>query len=210
MAERTEQLQLRNARIETLINELHHRVKNNLQLLYSLNQLQLPLVTDSKAQDILKSNISKIKAMILVNQKLYQFDDVTDVNLKEFIEELAAYSERIYDSKGTVQIALSLPGDINMDANHILSFGLIVAEMLTNSYKYAFTNVAHPLIRMSILPVNHNTFQFLFSDNGPGMPAGRENVSMGLPLIKDLARQLNATVEIRNDNGLMYTFTIPV
>jgi two-component sensor histidine kinase len=208
--ERTEQLRSRNARIETLINELHHRVKNNLQLLYSLNQLQLPLVTDSKAQDILKSNVAKIKAMILVNQKLYQFDDVTSVHLKEFIEELSAYSERIYDNKGTVRVALSLPDDISMDATHILSFGLIVAELLTNAYKYAFANVEEPLIRMSMVPVSHNTFQFFFSDNGPGLPAGRENVSMGLPLIKDLARQLNATIEIRNDNGLMYIFTIPV
>lgn len=208
--ERTEQLVSRNARIETLINELHHRVKNNLQLLYSLNQLQLPIVADSKAQDILKSNISKIKAMILVNQKLYQFDDVHSVNLKEFIEELSAYSERIYDNKGTVHTSLSLPKEINMDATHILSFGLIVAELLTNAYKYAFATTPEPLIRMSITPITQHTIRFVFSDNGPGMPAGRENVSMGLPLIKDLARQLNATVEIRNDNGLMYTFTIPV
>jgi two-component sensor histidine kinase len=208
--ERTEQLRTRNARIETLINELHHRVKNNLQLLYSLNQLQLPGVTDSKAQDILRSNVAKIKAMILVNQKLYQFDDVTSVNLKEFIEELTAYSERIYDSKGAIRIALSLPDDIQMDAAHILSFGLIVAELLTNAYKYAFADVKEPLIRISILPVNQDTFQFIFSDNGPGLPPGRENVSMGLPLIKDLSRQLNATIEIRNDNGLMYIFTIPV
>lgn len=208
--ERTEQLVSRNARIETLINELHHRVKNNLQLLYSLNQLQLPIVSDSKAQDILKSNISKIKAMILVNQKLYQFDDITSVNLKEFIEELSAYSERIYDSKGAVRTCLSLPKDVKMDASHILSFGLIVAELLTNAYKYAFAATPEPLIRMSITPITEHTIQFVFSDNGPGMPAGRENVSMGLPLIKDLARQLNATVEIRNDNGLMYTFTIPV
>ncbi|WP_164974216.1 histidine kinase dimerization/phosphoacceptor domain -containing protein [Filimonas effusa] len=210
VAERTEQLVARNARIETLINELHHRVKNNLQLLYSLNQLQLPIVLDSKAQDILKSNISKIKAMILVNQKLYQFDDISSVNLKEFIEELSAYSERIYDTKGTVRTSLSLPDDITMDASHILSFGLIVAELLTNAYKYAFANTQEPLIRMSITPITEHTIQFVFSDNGPGMPAGRENVSMGVPLIKDLSRQLNATVEIRNDNGLMYTFTLAV
>lgn len=210
VTERTEELLLRNARIETLINELHHRVKNNLQLLYSLNQLQLPGVKDVQAQHILKSNVSKIKAMILVNQKLYRYDDVQGINIREFIEELAAYSERIYDIKGTVRLSLSLLPDVEMASNHILSFGLIVAELLTNAYKYAFTETNEPCIRMTTERINGHHIQFTFADNGPGLPPGRENVSMGLPLVKDLARQLNATIEMRNDNGLMYIFTIPV
>ena len=108
MSERTEELAIsnkrllkqkqllaeRNGKIEILINELNHRVKNNLQLLYSLLSLQLPIVKDGASREILKGNIGKIRAMMLVNQKLFNFEQGRGVGLCEFICELAAHLQQ--------------------------------------------------------------------------------------------------------------------
>src|SRR6202000_1199000 len=100
MLKQKQMLAERNTKIQTLINELNHRVKNNLQLLYSLLSLQLPIVRDDASREILKGNIGKIRAMMLVNQKLFSFEKEGSISLCEFISELAAHLQKIYDSKG--------------------------------------------------------------------------------------------------------------
>src|SRR6202000_422649 len=109
MLKQKQMLAERNTKIQTLINELNHRVKNNLQLLYSLLSLQLPIVKDGASRDLLQGNIGKIRAMMLVNQKLFNFEQGRSVSLCEFIGELAAHLQKIYDTREKTRILQDIP-----------------------------------------------------------------------------------------------------
>lgn len=202
----------RNTKIETLINELNHRVKNNLQLLYSLLSLQLPIVRDSTSRDILKGNIGKIRAMMLVNHKLVNFDNGRSVGLREFITELAVHLQKIYDTKEKTRIQQDIPPGLRLSDKHTLSFGLILCELFTNTFKHAFRDHPDPCIRVKATTINDHVLEFVYADNGIGMPADDkiDKFTMGIPLIKDLTRQMNGQMTISGDQGLSYSFTIPV
>jgi two-component sensor histidine kinase len=202
----------RNTKIETLINELNHRVKNNLQLLYSLLSLQLPMVKDGVSREILKGNIGKIRAMMLVNQKLFTFEKGRTIGLCEFITELASHLQKIYDSKEKTSIRQNIPAGIQLSDKHTLSFGLILSELFTNTFKHAFRDHPDPCISVEATAVSEHLLQFSYSDNGVGLQEGDngEKFTMGIPLIKDLTRQMNGQMTISKDSGLSYSFTIPV
>jgi len=206
------QLAERNTKIETLINELHHRVKNNLQLLYSLLSLQLPIVKDGVSRDILKGNIGKIRAMMLVNEKLFNFEKGRNIGLCEFITELAVHLQKIYDIRERTRILQEIPAGISLSDKHTLSFGLILSELFTNTFKHAFKDHPDPCISVRAVQVSEHLLEFNYSDNGVGIPAGgsTEKFTMGIPLIKDLTRQMNGQMSISGEKGLHYSFTIPV
>lgn len=203
----------RNSKIEILINELNHRVKNNLQMLYSLNSLQVPLVAGEESRGILRSNMGKIKAMMLVNQRLLQFEEQSPIQLKDFTQELCANLQSIYDTKGKTRIMQDIAPGIHLQGKKALSFGLILSELLTNSFKYAFAQQhTDPVIRISVLQVNTEVLQFTYSDNGKGIDKNQEGdrMTMGLALVQDLTRQMNGKLTTENGLGLTYHFIIPV
>jgi len=203
----------RNTKIEILINELNHRVKNNLQLLYSLLSLQLPIVKDGASREILKGNIGKIRAMMLVNQKLFNFEEGRSVGLCEFTGELAAHLQKIYDVREKTRILQDIPPTLRLSDRHTLSFGLIMSELFTNTFKHAFTDHPDPCIRVQARALNEHMLQFEYSDNGKGLPGNdpdHERFTMGIPLIRDLTRQMKGQMSVNGEGGLSYCFTIPV
>ncbi|GGA95707.1 hypothetical protein GCM10011511_18780 [Puia dinghuensis] len=206
------QLAERNTKIELLINELNHRVKNNLQLLYSLLSLQLPMVSDNTSRDILMGNIGKIRAMMLVNEKLFNFEKGRSIGLCEFILELALHLQKIYDIKDKTRVLQNIPADLRLSDKHTLSFGLILSELFTNTFKHAFKDHPDPCIRVEAVMTGDRMLHFTYSDNGTGIPVNgtSEKFTMGIPLIKDLTRQMNGQMTITGDQGLSYSFTIPV
>lgn len=205
----------RNTKIETLINELNHRVKNNLQLLYSLLSLQLPIVKDGVSRDILKGNIGKIRAMMLVNQKLFNLEKGGSIGLSEFVADLSAHLQKIYDIKGKTRIVQNIPIAIQLSDKHTLSFGLILSELFTNTFKHAFHDHPDPCICVEAVSLSDHLLQFVYSDNGNGEKENEktentEKFTMGVALIRDLTRQLNGQMTIGRNSGLSYSFTIPV
>ncbi|MDQ8003754.1 MAG: 7TM diverse intracellular signaling domain-containing protein [Pedobacter sp.] len=206
---RTEELNQRNERIETLMNELNHRVKNNLQLLYSLNSLQLSSVIEPSTLHVLKDNIARIKAMMLVNDSLNPLIDATphSKSLKEFISEIAAHSKRMFLDKQNVEIDLAIDEDLILDSKTGLSLGLIVSELITNSFKHAFAAHQSPKIHISISSKIEN-WVLSYSDNGVGITNATNN-GFGISLINDLTRQLKGNVKLTDHNGLNYTFNFP-
>jgi two-component sensor histidine kinase len=203
----------RNTKIELLINELNHRVKNNLQLLYSLLSLQLPIVKDGASREILKGNIGKIRAMMLVNQKLFNFEQGRGIGLCEFIGELATHLQKIYDTREKTRILQDIPATLRLSDRQTLSFGLILSELFTNTFKHAFMDHPDPCIRVQAMALNDNLLQFTYADNGIGLPGNSnedERFTMGIPLIRDLTRQMNGQMSVNGEGGLTYCFTIPV
>jgi two-component sensor histidine kinase len=211
LTEQTALLADRNTKIETLINELNHRVKNNLQLLYSLISLQVPSITDTTSREILKGNLGKIKAMMLVNQKLFRFDESTTVNVEDFTKELVEHLHKIYDHKGRIRIVQRVEEGIMLHGKITLSFGLILSELLTNSFKYAFADHEDPQIDIHVESMESGIL-FVYADNGAGMELKKPNerITMGVSLVHDLARQMNGKLYVSSLNGLRYEFQIPV
>lgn len=202
----------RNLQIELLINELSHRVKNNLQLLYSLLSLQLPLVKDEHAKDILQVNIARIKAMMLVNKKLIYDEDQSSVSLIEFADELFNHIQQIYDNDKKVTIQNTIPTNTPIDSTQMLSMGMILCELITNSFKYAFINHENPLIQITAAFTDNQMIELTYYDNGigiqPSQAAGAP--TLGQSIIHDLIRQLRGSVIIEQKNGLLYKFIFPI
>lgn len=210
--DRTSELADRNTKIETLINELNHRVKNNLQLLYSFISLQLPSISDDHAREMLRGNLGKIKAMMLVNQKLFRFDEGSAVLVNDFTTELSTHLQSIYDSRGKIRFVLRLDEQIQLQGKSALSFGLILSELLTNSFKYAFADHPDPEIRIAVSYADAQTIRFEYADNGTGMEIGKpaQRLTMGISLVQDLTRQINGKLSISSHQGLQYQILIPV
>jgi two-component sensor histidine kinase len=211
LTEQTALLADRNTKIETLINELNHRVKNNLQLLYSLISLQVPSIADKTSREILKGNLGKIKAMMLVNQKLFRFEEGSSVNVDEFTGELTAHLKNIYDTKGRIRIVQEVEKGIMLHGKITLSFGLILSELLTNSFKYAFADHEDPQISISVRSMDQ-AILFVYADNGAGidLKQPQDRITMGVSLVHDLARQMNGKLKVSNQDGFRYEFIIPV
>lgn len=210
--ERTHDLRERNNRIETIMQELHHRVKNNLQLLYGLIRLQLPEIKDHSAKDIMTNNLNRIRAMSIVNEKLFQSGDTSVVNLHDFVKETTQHVSTMYNGDGTVDLQLSIAGDITVPVPFAVPFGLILNELLTNSFKYAVPGNAQPSIGLSVSLSSKRQLELVYSDNGKGyaLSSVPKNGFSGLSLVRDLARQLHGSMETWYENGLYYKFLMPV
>lgn len=127
---------------EALLKEVHHRVKNNLQIISSLLNLQSNAIKDQRVLDIFKESQNRVRLMALIHEKLYQSDDVGKINLKDYIQSLANNLLRSYEiNQGDIQLIIDID-DINLETDTAVSCGLIINELVSNSLKYAFPSVA--------------------------------------------------------------------
>ena len=209
VTERTRQLNRRNEHIELLMNELNHRVKNNLQLLYGLNSLQLAGGKDDYTNSVLKDNISRIKAMMLVHDSLNPGNNPENKTISPvaLIADIAEHSRKMFARPAPIDIRLTIDNTLILNAAAGLCLGLIVTELITNSNKHAFS--AQPLPQITIEIQNagdHWTMHY--HDNGKGINAHRGN-TFGLTLIADLTRQLKGHYSLRQHNGASYFFNFP-
>lgn len=209
VAERTRELNRRNKHIELLMNELNHRVKNNMQLLYSLNSLQLAGSRDEYAVNILKDNIARIKAMMLVNDSLNPGNnpDNKTISPVTFIANIVEHSKKMFAQSEPVDIRLSIDNTLILDATAGVCLGLIITELITNSYKHAFSEQPLPQISIEILNTDDH-LKMHYHDNGKGFSTQPHN-SFGLTLIADLTRQLKGHYDISHHNGFSYFLNFP-
>lgn len=209
VTERTRELNRRNEHIELLMNELNHRVKNNLQLLYSLNSLLLSGSKDANSNYILKDNIARIKAMMLVNDSLNPGNNAGNKTISPviFIANIVEHSKKMFEQSAQVDIRLTIDDTLILDATRGLCLGLIVTELITNSYKHAFTMQPQPQIDIEILRADDH-WRMHYHDNGRSIITQTGN-TFGLTLIADLTRQLKGRYSISQHDGASYFFTFP-
>lgn len=192
--------------IETLMRELHHRVKNNLQVISSLLGLQSSKLEDASAQKAVEEGQERIRAMSLIHQKLYQQDDVSSVDVKEYLETLVTEISESYGYASKAELKIRVP-KIPMDVDTTMPLGLIVNELVSNSFKYAFQEIEKPILELELIENPKGSYLFSVKDNGSGLPSGfslEKASSFGLKLVRLLVRQLDANLEIDQSEGLAY------
>ncbi|PIQ48886.1 MAG: hypothetical protein COW03_07770 [Cytophagales bacterium CG12_big_fil_rev_8_21_14_0_65_40_12] len=199
-----EQLQDRNEKIETLFKEIHHRVKNNLQMISSLLNMQQDFVGDDSSSRALADSRSRVSAMSIIHQFLYKTDDIDQLDFKEYIEELSAKIDELYGGKVSIQLLMNFDKDYSYDLDTSISLGLILNELFTNAYKYAASEDQELMIKINLNEQHQGYYQLDFIDNGDAMKAPFSelvNKGFGLRLSSRLARQLQGTFSYEYDHG---------
>lgn len=189
-----------------LLKEIHHRVKNNLQLISGLLYLQSVKYKNDEVTAMVNESQRHINSIALVHEMLYQDDTLSLVSMKKYLTELGSQlvqvaSQESVDYQSHV-INVSLPLD------YATTLGLILNELVTNSLKYAFKS-QKGVISVSLEEIDINEYLFTYSDNGSGYDLDSKvstNKTLGQKLIKMLAEEIEANLSIKNDNGLSYEF----
>jgi two-component sensor histidine kinase len=208
--ERTSELSATLNEREVLLQEIHHRVKNNLQVISSLMNLQLRSIKDPPTREALQEAQSRVKAISLIHEMLYQSKDYANVPFSEYARKLAA---NVFDVLGVAPGCVSLELAINEAAlavNKAIPCGLILNELITNALKHGFPNGRRGTVRVALGKMGEGKLQLSVTDDGVGIPAGldiRQTKSLGMHLVHTLAEQLGAEVEIAREQGTSVRFT---
>lgn len=189
---------------EILLKEIHHRVKNNLQVISSLLRLQARTVNDDAARNALLESQNRVTSIALIHQKLYQNSNLDNVDFSKFANDLFSHIDNVYAKPDTKVKFVNNISNFLLKIDFAVPLALILNELLTNSYKHAFSNNPSPVIEIKFDKATDKFF-LIYSDNGPGMPEGADPVSsrsMGAKLVYRLSMQINGKATFVNDNGL--------
>ena len=201
--ERTKELQTKISENILLLKEMHHRVKNNLQVMSSILSLQKNYFTDDNLKKALDQSISRIKTMALIHESLYSKNNLERINVKIYFEQLFSYH---LDDFSDVNVDLQLPS-IFLSIEKMMPLGMIINELISNSIKHAFEKESNPKINF-LIRENKNELTLLYSDNGSGYEKDVKN-SFGMDLINTLIEDLETTLIIQNQaKGFRVGFNI--
>jgi two-component system, sensor histidine kinase PdtaS len=196
---------------EILMGEIHHRVKNNLQIISGLLNLQSRHIADPNALQAVREGRNRVKSIALIHQQLYQRESLTAINLKHYLKDLMQSIDQSFRDSGkeiTHQVACP---ELLLDVEAAVPIGLIVNELVTNSYKHAFHHKNKGIITLHI-EADEPSMQLIIQDNGDGLPEGfnlQEQKSFGLKMINTLVNKLKASFTIEQDSGAKFILHIP-
>lgn len=200
-------LQKRHEEKEILLKEIHHRVKNNLQIISSLLELQNKSIEDATATLAIEDGQSRIHSMALIHHKLYQNEDLNTINWKTYTEQLVQQILSMMTQEPP-QYTLDIDPAIELDIDTAIPLGLILNELLTNACKYAFVVEGQGLIKITLKRLKQGHYSLQIWDNGPGLPSGfewRKAKSLGLRLVRRLSKQLFGKASYTYNNGSQFT-----
>ena len=186
-----------------LLQEIHHRVKNNMQIISSLLNLQKQYVNDDEAVNVLQESQNRVKSMALVHEKIYLSKDLAHINFGDYIQSLVSNLFYTYTvDKSRIRSVLNID-DVNLNIETAVPCGLIISELVSNGLKHAFPNEMKGSIHIS-LKAKGNKYELIICDNGIGLP--KELVinnleSLGLLLVKNLTDQIDGRIYINNNHG---------
>jgi len=198
---RTKSLQER----DLMLTEIHHRVKNNLQLIYSLLNLQSRYTKDQTAVNVFKEIQDRIRSIALIHERLYESEDLSRVDMPDYIKSLATYLVKSYKIGVRVKLNLNM-GQVFLGIDKAVPCGLIINELITNSLKHAFPDGKEGEIRVDLIS-HEDGVELIISDNGVGLPEGFDlqgASTLGIALVRGLIRQLNGSVDVCIDMGTRY------
>lgn len=192
---------------DVLMKEIHHRVKNNLQVISGLLELQSKSLGDETAKNALMEGRSRVRSIALIHQNLYQFENISAIELKRFVNDLCRQVESVFQKKNNVGMNIEVPA-LHLDIDTAVPLGLIMNELLSNSFKYAFNDSTAGEINLAIHTLAEGKYELIYSDNGPGLPADfdlNKATTLGIQLINDLSRQIGGKVSYAYTNSAVFT-----
>jgi PAS domain S-box-containing protein len=200
---------------ETLLKEIHHRVKNNLQIICSLLGLQSQFSKDDLSINIaLMESQNRIQSMALVHETLYRSPTLSTINMQEYIQKLAHSLSRSYWCvSAQVQLSTQISPEVVLDLNTAISLGLIINELVSNAFKHAFTDQATGHVEIQLFPKADHQTCLKIQDNGQGLPPHfdlTQSQTLGLTLVSDLINQIDGTLTVTNQPGATFTLIFPV
>jgi two-component sensor histidine kinase len=212
IVERTRHLDAAVREREVLLREIHHRVKNNLQVISSLLGMQSHHVADPTVRAVLEESRTRVQAIALVHENLYQTHDLAEIGFAGYVRGLAAHLIATYGGAGrgiTVQVDAA---DVRLSVTHAIPCGLIVSELVTNALKHAFPGERGGVITIALADEPEQQLRLQVGDDGVGLAADldlRNLPSMGMDLVFAFAEQLQATVEVTGSPGTCFTIRFP-
>lgn len=196
---------------ETLLKEVHHRIKNNISSIKSLLTLQSGLISNAEAKSIINEALSRVESMYQIYQKLLLTEDYGELSVKEYLEDLVTAVINIYPEKEKVSVNMEIE-DIPLNVKKLFPLGTIVNELITNSMKYAFAERESGSINIVVNKTN-STITVSIHDDGNGLPEDFDiatSAGFGSTLITMLTRQLGGTIVMENKNGTRCVVTFGV
>ena len=207
--QRDEQIKASLREKEVLLKEIHHRVKNNLQTIVSLLNLQAGYIKDKQALEVFKNSQERVHAMALIHEKLYQSGDLSNIDFREYILSLVS---NLFDSysliPGRVQEKIKVE-NVSLGIETAIPLGLIINELVSNSLKHAFPHKAKGELQVILEKSNQNEYDYILiiKDNGVGFPGGvdfRAAKSLGLILVSTLVKQLHGVIDLDREKGTAF------
>jgi PAS domain S-box-containing protein len=199
---------------DVLLKEIHHRVKNNLQIIISLLNLQSGYIKDEETLKAVREGQNRVRSMALVHEKFYQADELAEIDFGDYTEKLVHFLRQSYgDDNTNVEFSVRTDG-VTLDMDHAMPCGMLVTEIVSNSLKYAFPNHRPGKIDIEMKKYPGKKIMFSISDNGIGLPANFDidhSDTLGMQLIGALAKQVDGEVMVSSKNGAKFsvTFTYP-
>ncbi|MCE3297150.1 MAG: hypothetical protein K0R65_2864 [Crocinitomicaceae bacterium] len=195
---------------EVLLKEVHHRVKNNLQIISSILNLQSSYIEDEKILEIIEESRHRIRSMAIIHENLYQTTNFSSINFKNYSRELVRNLISSYQFNKNVEIDLQESVEmVDLSLDQAIPCGLIINELITNSMKYAFTGRTKGMIYLELKEKN-STIMLMVGDDGVGLPKEfdiNQTETLGLQLVMTLIEQLEGNIKIETKQGIKYFIT---
>lgn len=189
---------------EILLKEIHHRVKNNLQVVSSLLNLQSRHATSDAVRDLFRESQIRVRSMALIHEKLYKSKDLARIDFGQYVKSLSEYLYRSYVvNSDLIKLAIDIQ-DVQLGIDSAIPCGLIINELVSNAVKYAFPGGRRGEIRIRLHPTPDGARELVVADNGIGLPADldiHQSATLGLQLVNSLVGQLRATLEVTSSGG---------
>ena len=203
-----EQLIKKNEENELLLKEIHHRVKNNLQVISSFLNLQFNRIDDSRVDYALTKSKNRIKSMSIIHTMLCESKSLATANFSNYISQLTTSIASSYSNNLDINCSVK-PSKVSFGIDLSIILGLIITELTTNAYKHAFAGKTEGEISIEISD-NTDGYELYIADNGIGITNCETlNGSLGLEIVNDLVEQINGTMNVDSCNGLTYTIKFP-
>jgi two-component system, sensor histidine kinase PdtaS len=194
---------------EWLVKEIHHRVKNNLQMIISLLNAQSEFLDHPSALNAIKESRERMQAVALIHQKLYQPDQGTFINMPAYIQEMVDYIGSGFTDTERINFKLDIE-DIKLDVSQAVPLGLILNEAITNAVKYAFPSHGHGTVNIFLHYMDTENIVLQIKDNGQGLPANfnfADSNSLGMQLMQLFAEQLEGKLKFKSVEGVEMSLT---
>jgi len=197
-----EEITIKNDEKTAMLQEIHHRVKNNLQIVNSLLKFQSREIEDKNVLAIFEKAQKRVVSMAMLHEKMYNSEDLKHVDVKEYISLLIGDLIDTYSVGKKIKLNLDIE-NVHFEMHTLVPLGLIINEIITNSFKHAFIDLLEGEIKINIKQLKNKTYEMIIGDNGMGSTNTKQS-GIGNKLVRIFVKQLNGTIKLLNQTGTVY------